>query len=256
KHYNTRNLPVFLAGTSRGAISAVGASLIASGISLSSPVTNNSNDPAQFYVGDPAVPNLQTSSVQRPSHVLWNTLYLCPVSPPSGSQSAATAFGASFDAVTGGVEVTASPTDPNDPSFLPASSIGPCQAFDYHGFFGIENTGVDAITAWLDGRVSAFGKGAAPRAGFATVNTPSGTPQQTDLTTLTGNVAGLTYGLAYPTTTLGGTVTLSGTTVTYTPPAGARNQTDYYVYFVEDAVGRVGAAAVASNIAQQLNMSD
>ncbi len=251
KHYNTRNLPVFLAGTSRGAISSVAANLIATGISLSSPVTNNSNDPAQYYVGDSAVPNLAASSVQRPSHVLWNTQDLCAVSPPTGtpsSQSIATDLGASSSALSGGVEVTASPTDPNDPSYLPASSIGPCQPYDYHGFFGIDNTAVDAIAAWLDGQVSAFGGGSAPRAGFRSVNTPSGAAKQTNLANLTGGVAGLTYGLAYPTSSLGGTVTLSGTTATYTPPPGASNQTDYYVYFVKDAAGRVGAAVVTVNI--------
>jgi hypothetical protein len=45
-------------------------------------------------------------------------------------------------------------------------------------------------------------------------------------------------------TSLGGSVILNGSTVTYTPPAGVTNKSDYFVYIVTDGKGGVNAAVI------------
>jgi hypothetical protein len=242
KHFNTQNLPVFLAGTSRGAISAVALNLIATGVSLSSAVTNNINDSAEHYVGE-NVAHLRLSSVKRPVHVLWNEKDACQVSVPADSQNLADNLAnASSDSVTGGTPVT---TDGNG---LSAGDISPCGAFDYHGYFGIETIAVGKITAWLDDQVAALAGDVPPEAPSKTINTASGAIKQTNLANLTGNQSGLSYGLFHAKTSLGGKVSISGSTVTYTPPAGVSDNTDYYVYFVTDGSGGVGAGVITVKI--------
>jgi hypothetical protein len=254
KHFNTQNLPVFLAGTSRGAISAVALNLIAAGVSLSSPVTNNSDDSAELYVGDSSVAKLATTFVQRPAHVLYNMSDTCLVSVPTDSQALAGQLaGASSDGVSGGVRVSMPGNG------LTSSDISPCGAFDYHGYFGIEtatdtNTvnAVGKITAWLDGRVSALVGDVPPKAPFKTINTAPGTIKHADLANLTGSQSGFSWGflsgLSNDTTSLGGSVSIIGSKVTYTPPTGASNTTDYYVYFVTDGSGGVGAGVITVKI--------
>jgi hypothetical protein len=43
-------------------------------------------------------------------------------------------------------------------------------------------------------------------------------------------------------------VTINGSKITYTPPAGASSQTDYFVYFVTDPSGGVGAGVITVKI--------
>jgi len=53
---------VFLVGTSRGAISAVANNVIATGISISSPVTKDGGNASLLYVGRPDIPSLHRAS--------------------------------------------------------------------------------------------------------------------------------------------------------------------------------------------------
>jgi hypothetical protein len=165
------------------------------------------------------------------------------VSVPADSQTlAGNLAGASSDAVSGGVRVSVPGNG------LTSDDISPCGAFDFHGYFGIEDTAVGKITAWLDGRVSALAGDVPPKAPFKTINTAAGAVKHTNLANVTGIASGVTYGLSHTTTSLGGSVSISGSTVTYTPPAGASNTTDYYVYFVTDAGGGVGAGVITVKI--------
>ena len=109
---------------------------------------------------------------------------------------------------------------------------------------------VTAITAWLDSRVAALGLDRHPDASFATLSTAAGTPLQVDLSALARDVDGdpLAYALSHASTALGGSVSLSGSTVTYAPPAGVASGTDYFVYVVTDGRGGVGAAVITVNI--------
>lgn len=244
KHVNTNNLPVFLVGTSRGAISAVANNLIATGIAVSSSVTNGGGNPARLYVGRADVPGLQPSFVQRPAHVLWHQNDLCSLSTPAGSQTlynnlTAAGVAAAFSIASGGTRVTA-----------PATDVDVCGAFDFHGYFGIEPTAAGYVTDWLLSRVSALAGDHPPQAAFITVPTAAGASKQIDLGALARDADGdtLSYALSHGTTTLGGSVTLNGTLVTYTPPVGATNTTDSFVYVVTDGRGGVGAAVISVQI--------
>ena len=109
----------------------------------------------------------------------------------------------------------------------------------------IENNAVHDITAWLDTQVTGH---VALEALSKTIKADSGHIKHTDLADLTEHRAGLTYGLSHETTSLGGTVTIDESTVTYTPPAGVSNETDYYVYFITDGSGNVGAGVITVEI--------
>jgi hypothetical protein len=244
KYFNTENLDVFLAGNSRGAISAVAANLISAGVSLSSPVTSET-DPARIYIGIPGIASLQPSFVQRPAHVLWHQGDLCYLTTPADSQalynSLASSTTASQNIASGGVQVTTA-----------SGSITPglCGVWDYHSFLGIEDTTVGYITSWLDAQVAAFAGNKRPEAAFATITTGAGVPTQSNLATLTRDQDGdpLSYALSHMTTSLGGSVSLNGSTVTYTPPVGVSDKTDYYVYVTTDGKGGVGAAVITVQI--------
>ncbi len=246
KQVNTDNLDVFLSGTSRGAMSVVASNLIATGISISSPVTRGSSAfPGRLYVNDPDYPSLQPNFVQRPVHVLWNQNDGCPFSRPADSQTlynnlAASGIAASFSIASGGFNMINAD----------GSITDSCGAMAFHGYLGIEPTAVSYITTWLNGRVAALAGNKRPDAAFAKVATAAGVPKQIDLTTLTRDLDSdtLSYALSHATTSRGGSVSLRGAMATYISPAGASNVTDYFVYVVTDGNGGVNAAVVTIQI--------
>jgi hypothetical protein len=67
-----------------------------------------------------------------------------------------------------------------------------------------------------------------------------------DLASITSDPDGdaLVYALPYSDTTLGGSVSIEGTRVTYRPRQGVSNATDRFVYAAADARGAVSAAVV------------
>ncbi|HMH16974.1 MAG TPA: Ig-like domain-containing protein, partial [Burkholderiales bacterium] len=247
KQVNTDNVDVFLSGTSTGALSVVANNLIAAGISISSAVTRRSAlFPDRPFINEPGIPSLQPGFVQRPAHVLLNTNDLCGVTRPVDSQAlfdnlTAAGVNAAIDAVSGGIPVTV---------FPPPDTRDICGALDFHGYMAIEPAAVSRITAWLDGRVAALAGNKHPDAAFATVATAAGVQKRVNLATLTRDLDGdpLSYALSQTTTSRGGAVSLAGNMVTYTPPAGANNVTDYFVYVVTDGKGGVGAAVIAVQI--------
>jgi hypothetical protein len=246
---NTDDLPLFIAGTSNGAMSVVASNLIATGISISSPVTVAAT-PGTIVVGDPRFANLQPSFVRRPTHVLWNTSDLCPFTPPAGSQAlfdslVAAGVTAASDAVTGGFV------------FDNGTGIDQCGGLSFHQFLGIEQTQANGqtgaavkLTAWLDSRVAALGADRHPDAAFATFSTAGGVALAIDLAPLTSDVDGdpRSFLISHLVTSLGGSVARSGSTVTYTPPPGVTSGTDYFVYTVSDGRGGVGAAVITVKI--------
>ena len=244
RYVNTDNLDVFLAGTSRGAISVVANNLIAAGILISSPVTNNNGLANRLYVGDPNHTNLLAGYVQRPVHTLWHTDDACPASDPAGSKAWFNALAANAQTYTiesqtviGGFYIT-------------NPAVDNCGALSYHGFLGIEPTAVGYTTTWLDTRITALAGNHRPTAAFITVRTSSGKYKQINLASLTSDADSnkLSYALPYASTSLGGTVSVSGSTLTYIPPQGVSNQADYFVYVVTDGGGGVNAATIAVEI--------
>ncbi len=244
---NANNLPVFLTGTSRGSMSVMAANSLGAAVVISSPVTVGRPDyPSQLYVGDPRQPVLQPSRVVRPAAVLRNNSDECGITPPAGTQAlyqallAAGVEAASFTANGGAKVSTASPGIVPDP----------CQALSYHAYLGIESLAVGQLTHWFDSRVAALGANRRPTAPLLKASTAAGASQAIELAANTRDADGdtLTYALPYGATSLGGTVSLAGSVVTYTPPAGVSQRTDHFVYLATDGKGGVDATVVAVDI--------
>lgn len=240
REVNTDHLDVFLAGTSRGALSAVASNLIAAGISLSSSVTRAPPAvPQRTFVGDPRHANLLASFVKRPTQVLRNLNDGCSLSRPIDSLALfnnllAAGVPAVLSTVSGGF----------------ASDPDPCSAFSFHGYLGIEPLAALTSTAVLDVQMSALAGNRRPAAAFAELTAAPATDLAIDLATLTGDADGdaLSYALSHVGSSLGGTVVLDGATVIYTPPAGAANVTDRFVYVVTDGRGGVSAEVISIRI--------
>lgn len=133
-------LRVVIAGTSRGAISAVAQHTLADYLLISSPVTSGGNGTP---VGHASV---SPSSVgDKPVHLIWHKQDACHVSKPAGSASLTTKF-----ANVSGVEISGGYNQPD-----PASSSNPdcVGGLTFHGFVGIESCVVDNATDWLDARL-------------------------------------------------------------------------------------------------------
>jgi len=225
---NNTNLPVMLAGTSRGAISVVAQSGIVSAILVSSPVTSGGGIP----VGSAALP---LSAIAAPMHVLWHAQDGCSVTPPAGTANLVQSVaGTTGDPVSGGFD------DPAEPD--------PCQARRLHGFLGIELCAVSKHAVWLDARGIAL---VGPTANAIGTATTIGVTVRIDLASATAAGAGgaLTHSLAGSSTPLGGTVSISGATVTYTPPNGVSGTTDRFAYVVREANGTLRSNVVSVAIA-------
>lgn len=134
---NTTGLPVFIAGTSRGAISAVHNASLTDGISLSSPVTSGTGSYLGSIDTDPTAVNV-------PTQVIWHQNDACSVSTPANSQLIATQFinafgGINTQEITGGF---------NRVGYTDISKA--CKGQTYHGFMGVEVQAVQATTAFFD----------------------------------------------------------------------------------------------------------
>ncbi len=220
---NINHLPVIILGTSRGAISAVAQHPLASAISLSSPVTSGNGSPVDQNSGQPLV---RPGTVDKAAHVIWHVKDGCSVSPPGGSAAIVSDFNpdAASNAVQGGFD------DPAQPN--------PCQANTVHGFLGIESCAVGLTTNRFDMLVSGL-PSPQVRAAAIVDTTAINTPIDIDLSGSVTDVANgaMQYQLPFVTTSLGGTVSITGSVITYTPPAGLSGTTDSFVYVVEEVGG-------------------
>jgi hypothetical protein len=208
---NGANLPVVLAGTGRGAISAVAQASMFTAIAISSPVTGGGN-------GDP-LRHADAEATQVPVRVLWHDRDGCSVAVPVDAYTLSEAFPyGSGQGLSGG--------------FAPAGQA-PCGALGYHGFLGIESCAVLQTTDWMNALTLPASRPAA-----AAINASASSSGNTtiDLSTAVTPGAGgsLSYSLPFTTTTRGASVSISGSTVTY-PPLGSG--TDSFVYRVREAGG-------------------
>ena len=148
------NLPVFLIGTSRGAISAVAqaravdAENDVAGIAIPSAVTSGGGSPLTASdAGSPTYVGLLAADADNgldaiPVHYLVHEYDLCSKSSPSDADA--------LQAAMAGLGVDVTYTTVNN-GFTSANQSNPCKANTYHGFLGMENAAVDEITTWMDG---------------------------------------------------------------------------------------------------------
>lgn len=212
---NDSNLPVLIAGTSRGGVSAVAHSELASAIALSNPVTGGNN-------GHP-VTHADAARVKVPAHVLWHDRDACGVTAPVNSYTLAGAFpDGSHNGLVGGF----SPTGTNL-----------CGGYSYHGFLGIESCAVNTSTSWMDEIVSGLAT-TRPSAPTISLNT-SGSGISIVLNDYAsadpGNNGALSYSLPFSSLSRGGRVTLNDSVLTYTPQI--TGVVESLVYVVKEAGG-------------------
>ena len=244
---NTMNLPLFLAGTSRGALSVVSNNMLGNGILLSSPVTSGPapsgtcpTDPTcALYVTHP-YPRLQPAFVTVPAHVMAHEADACAVTLPADALALHNALVTAgiesrFDAVQGGFA-------------FPGEDV--CEALNFHGFLGQETKAVKYHTKRMDDILSSW------RRRFPSNTRPAAVPgamsSQTayvlDLATLVTDPGDtLTYLLPHPTSWRGHALSLAGSTVTYTPPASG-SLTDGFTYVVSDGKGGISASYVVISV--------
>jgi len=126
-------LPVFLVGTSQGAIAAVGGAARlggkVAGIVVMSSVTGRSSAGEQLFDSEPG-------KVGVPVLIASNTGDACPASPPNDAAKIAEAL-------------TAAPR--KDILRLESTTTKgpPCEAESPHGYFGIEQEAVERVAAWI-----------------------------------------------------------------------------------------------------------
>jgi hypothetical protein len=227
---NTTNLPVIIAGTSRGSISAVAQHELGSLVAISAPLTSGSNG---FPIGSA---NVLPANVPEPVHVSWHVLDGCNSTKPANAESLVSDFP---DAV--GVSISG--------GFASASSTRTCNADHYHGFPGIESCAVKQATDWMAVELAALSN-TRPLTTAQTTSTTMGNSLPIDLDTFaTAVVAGaLTHSLPHAVTSLGGSISITGTIVTYTPPGGVSGIDDTFVYVVNEAGGGTSHNVIAVTI--------
>ncbi len=253
---NIENLPVFLGGTSSGAISAVAQSLLGNGILLSSadarmtppfptvpgcpPATN-----CFLYVNHPSVPRLQPASVTVPTHVMAHQQDACGSTSPANSLALHNAFVAAgidsrFDVAEGG---------------FAAPGEQACGALHFHGFLGAENKAVKFHAKRMDEMLATLEKlfkGNRRPVALPGALGPAG-PYVIDLASLASDPGDvLTFILPHPRSyradpAAAANLVLAGSVVTYTPPFPG-TLTDGFTYVVSDGKGGITASYVIVTI--------
>lgn len=242
--YGTGHLDLFLAGTSRGAISVVAQNMLGIGSMLSSPVTSASGSGQSLWVGSTSThPRLVPDFMTVPAHVLAHMNDGCVVSTPPNSQLLhddflAAGVGSALDVLNGGFEI----------------NLDPCQATTFHGFLGIENSAVQETTTRMNflriKKLRLHPRNIKPRARNGRFSTAAGVPIVINLATLTWDLNGdaLSHSLAHQASSRGGTLAKKGPFVLYTPPVGGSNLADGFVYVVSDGKGGKNAGIASIRV--------
>jgi hypothetical protein len=244
---NSGGLSVFLVGTSRGTLSTTAQHALGAGSMLSSPVTSSPG--VALYIGAPGYPLLAPESVAVPVHVMAHRLDACLVSTPADAELLHERFrkagvDSRLDRVQGGFDLAGQEVD--------GIEVDPCDALTHHGFLGMESAAVREIVKRTDQLLNQLGRfpgNRRPVAGAGSLQTAPGSPVQVDLAALAtdpdGNI--LQYFIPHEATARGGTLSLAGTVVVYSPPAGT-DFTDGFVYGVKDGRGGVAVAVVTVGV--------
>jgi hypothetical protein len=228
------NPRVFFAGTSAGTISAFAQNHLSSAVLLSSPLVTSS----AVYLGQPGQPRLQPSYLRVPGQILMHAGDGCPQSAPTTAQAFLATLQTAGKAVTGFTYPATAGFDLTGQIILPSTDpIDACDAKTHHGFLGIETQVVNRMVTRLANMQTKidtlFPGNNYPVATKTTLTTTVGVPLQIPLDTLVTDADGdaLKFQLPYLTTSRGATLSLSGSTVTFT---ATQASTDGFVYIAKD----------------------
>ena len=140
------NLQIFLAGTSRGALTSVAQYHLGMGICLSSAVNAGNLAPGNpLFIGEPSQPALQPTNVTVPVQFLVNADDGCSVCSPVITTNTLWQEFTNDTVLNGALNLA--------PSVVVSSNSDgsdPCGDIEPHGYLGIETAAVGTITAWLD----------------------------------------------------------------------------------------------------------
>lgn len=137
---NAEGLPVFIVGTSRGAISAIALSHLADGISLSSPVTRSraGGHPIGYFSSSERV---QPEYPQVPIHLMYHVDDACTGTRPENTVDL-------YQRMVGdGKDVTLHGLSGG---FVDTVDNDVCGARSYHGFLGIDSAAAAQTAAWME----------------------------------------------------------------------------------------------------------
>jgi hypothetical protein len=231
------NLQVFLAGTSRGALTTVAQYHLGMGICLSSAVNVGNNTPGYpLYIGELSEPALQPTNVTVPVQFLVNADDACPEASPSITTNT---LWKEFtnDTVLGGALNLA-------PSVVVSSNADgtdACGDVEPHGYLGIEINAVGTITSWLDQVL--------PRLKVKNVIALDSSLILTNMNPVTVDLSPLisvppapsfSLSLPYATSVSGVAISLAGTKVNYTPNSSGADDGFLFQYTDTNGVRSIG----------------
>jgi hypothetical protein len=237
------NLHIFLAGTSRGSLTAVAQSQLGMGICLSSCANAGNPSPGNpLYIGEPSQPALQPSSVTVPAQFLVNADDDCPVASPAVTTNTL------WKQFTGDTVLFGTLNFPPDVlASTNSDSTDPCGATAPHGYLGIETAAVGTITSWLDQLLNHFAiKNAV--ALDTSLELTNLAPVPIDLSLLISQPlppgVPVEVSLPYATSVLGVRLSLTGSTVNYVPNGSGVDDGFLYQFTDTNGVRSIGSVRI------------
>jgi hypothetical protein len=246
------NLHIFLAGTSRGSLTAVAQNHLGMGICLSSCVNSGNPSPGNpLYIGEPSQPALQPTNVTVPTQFLVNADDQCPAASPSFTTNTLWKEFTNDNVLFGTLNFP--------PSIVASSnsdSTDPCGAAAPHGYLGIETAAVGTITGWLDQLLTHLAIKNAVALNAIQILT-NASPVHIDLSLLLSQPVPpgvpVEISLPYPTSVQGVELLLSGTTVTYTPNASGVDDGFLFQFTDTNGVRSIGSVELVLGEPPQLS---
>ncbi len=229
--------PVFIAGTSRGAISAVAQQALGAALLLSSPLTSGDGAPISENTANIRV---RPASIQLPTQVVWHGDDLCGETAPFRASQLVTDLD-SAGVTTQGVEILGGFSDP--------AQDNPCKANTFHGFLGVESCAVQQMTDWASDALASLPTSRPAISGGdpTQLQTSAGSPFRLRVSAV--GAGPFTFSLPHNLTDLLGIVERSSDDeFTYTPPEGLDGTTDSFVYVATDANGGTSSQVIRIRI--------
>jgi hypothetical protein len=245
------NLHIFLAGTSRGSLTAVAQSQLGMGICLSSCVNGGNPSPGNpLYIGEPSQPALQPSSVTVPVQFLVNAYDECSVASPSVTTNTLWKQFTNDTVLYGTLNFP-----PDVVASTNSDSTDPCGAAAPHGYLGIETAAAGTITSWLDQLLThlAIKNSVALDTSLILTNFA---PVQIDLSLLISQPlppgVPVEVSLPYSTSVLGVRLSQTGSTVTYVPNGSGVDDGFLYQFTDTNGVRSIGSIRIQFGVSPQL----
>ncbi len=245
------NLQVFLAGTSRGALTAVAQYHLGMGICLSSAVNVGNNTPGYpLYIGELSEPALQPTNVTVPVQFLVNADDACDEASPAITTNTLWQEFTNDTVLNGALNLA--------PSVVVSSNsdgTDPCGDVEPHGYLGIETAAVGTITSWLDQVLLqlAVKNVIAIDGSFTLTSTNTLTIDLSQLISVPPASSSALF-LPYATSVSGVPISLAGTRVNYVPNGSGADDGFLFQYTDTKGVRSIGMVRIRFGENPQLSI--